>query len=233
MKSNIKQILLDADDTLWENNIHFMEANNRFFDLVCEAGFSMDEITKDFDELELKVVREMGYGSANYIYILRKLFSQYNKRANGKLDRVRFGEIIDKFSKHPQSRPRLFKKVPETLEYLRSKYKLFILTKGDEKEQSGKIIRSELDKAVDGYFVLPEKSDREYREILEKFNWNAHETCMVGNSPKSDINPALRSGMYAIHIPYRDTWKMDLEPLEEAQGRLLVLESFEKLRTVL
>jgi len=233
LKNKIKQILFDADDTLWENNIYYMEANRNFFDLITSAGFSQEDVIKDFDILEMNVIKERGYGSINYIYILEELFKKYNELADGKLDYKRLQDIILRFREHPVKKPRVFEDVNKTLKYLQGKYKLYILTKGDKEEQSGKIIRSGLDKRVDDYFVLPEKSDKEYKAILQKFNWNAQETCMVGNSPKSDINPALRCGMYAIHIPYRDTWKVDLEPIVDSQQRLIVLKSFGELKTVL
>jgi putative hydrolase of the HAD superfamily len=233
IKVKVKQILFDADDTLWENNIHFLEANRDFFSLISKAGFKMDKIVNDFDALEKKVINERGYGSVNYIYILREIFRKYDDLSNGKLDQNRLEKIIDRFSEHPLRKPQIFENVVDTLNYLRTKYKLFILTKGDKDEQTGKIIRSQLDKAVDDYFVLPEKSDREYSEILNKFNWKADETCMVGNSPKSDINPALRNGMYAIHIPYSDTWKADIEPIIDREKKLLVLNRFDELKTVL
>ena len=233
IKNKIQQILLDADDTLWENNIYYMKANRDFFNLIVDGGFEIEEIIKDFDDFEMEVIRERGYGSINYVYILEELFKKYNARAVKELDYNRFQEIIRQFIEHPLLKPRIFEGVEDTLRYLRGKYKVFILTKGDEEEQSGKIIRSELDKLVDDYFVLSEKKDSDYKKILKKLNWKAQETCMVGNSPKSDINPALRNGMYAIHIPYGDTWKVDIEPIINRDGYFMMLKSFSALKTVL
>jgi putative hydrolase of the HAD superfamily len=54
---------------------------------------------------------------------------------------------------------------------------------------------------------------------------------MVGNSPKSDINPALRSGISAVFVPHDDTWILEHEDLATAHPpcRLLVLQSFREL----
>jgi putative hydrolase of the HAD superfamily len=54
---------------------------------------------------------------------------------------------------------------------------------------------------------------------------------MVGNSPKSDINPALGAGINAVFVPHDDTWVLEHEELAEAEppNRLLVLESFREL----
>ena len=56
---------------------------------------------------------------------------------------------------------------------------------------------------------------------------------MIGNSPKSDINPALAAGLNAVFVPHNDTWVLEHEELAEAKppARLLVLTSFAELAT--
>ena len=85
---------------------------------------------------------------------------------------------------------------------------------------------------MEKYFILPEKNDKAYSRLIKENGWLANETCMVGNSPKSDINPALRAGMYAIYIPYEDTWKLDNEPLEEVDEKLVVVNRFSELKSI-
>ena len=232
LTNQIKQIIFDADDTLWENNIYYVRASNDFFDLIEEGGFPREEVVKAFDELELKVVRERGYGSHNFVYILEELFRQFSAHSKKSLNKEKFAEIIRRFTAHPINRPNLFEQVIETLKYLNNRYHLYILTKGDYDEQEGKIIRAGVADLVEKYFILPEKNDKAYRKLIEDNGWKPEETCMVGNSPKSDINPALRAGMYAIYIPYTDTWKLDDEPIEDKNGKLLVLERFSDLKNV-
>jgi putative hydrolase of the HAD superfamily len=54
---------------------------------------------------------------------------------------------------------------------------------------------------------------------------------MIGNSPKSDINPALAAGLNAVFVPHDDTWVLEHEELAEAKppARLLLLTSFQEL----
>lgn len=226
---NIRQIIFDADDTLWENNIYYVQASGDFFKLVCKAGFTCEEIERDFDTLELEVVKEFGYGSKNFVLILERLFEKYNALSNNALDKEQFQKIVKCFTDHPTSKPAMFPKVIETLHLLNEDYNLFVLTKGEHEEQSGKIKRAGIHEIVEKYYVAPEKDDSTYLSLLKENNWKAEETCMVGNSPKSDINPALRCGMFAIHIPYRDTWKLDNEPVKSDNGRFMELEDFASL----
>ena len=53
---------------------------------------------------------------------------------------------------------------------------------------------------------------------------------MIGNSPKSDVNPALESGLNAVFIPHRLTWELEYAELTSGTGRLLLLSQFRDLR---
>jgi putative hydrolase of the HAD superfamily len=53
---------------------------------------------------------------------------------------------------------------------------------------------------------------------------------MVGNSPRSDINPALSAGLNAVFIPYAHTWELEVEEIMTPNGRtFLRLERFPDL----
>jgi putative hydrolase of the HAD superfamily len=53
---------------------------------------------------------------------------------------------------------------------------------------------------------------------------------MVGNSPRSDINPALAAGLNAVFIPHEHTWRLEKEEIGRPDGRLVTLRSFGELR---
>jgi putative hydrolase of the HAD superfamily len=52
---------------------------------------------------------------------------------------------------------------------------------------------------------------------------------MIGNSPKSDINPALAAGLNAVFIPHDWTWSLERQELQTGPGRFLQLARFEEL----
>jgi putative hydrolase of the HAD superfamily len=57
---------------------------------------------------------------------------------------------------------------------------------------------------------------------------------MIGNSPKSDINPALAAGLHAVFLFHKDTWVLEhaeVDPAPEGQ-RLIELDAFAKLVTI-
>jgi putative hydrolase of the HAD superfamily len=54
---------------------------------------------------------------------------------------------------------------------------------------------------------------------------------MIGNSPRSDINPALAAGLGAVFIPHDFTWVLEHEVVDAPPqpDRLLELRSFSEL----
>ncbi len=224
---HIKQIIFDADDTLWESNIFYLKAAYDFFDLLENEGIKRSYAEDAFNKLENQVVEDLGYGSINFIFILKELYRKF--QITGKHNKGKLNRIIEEFNSHKLGKPNLFENVPEITEKLSHEYRLYILTKGNYQEQESKILKSDLLKFLQNYFILDEKNDPAYANLLKVNNWNAEETCMVGNSPKSDINPALRNNMYAVHIPYRNTWKVDIEPIIKTNGKYKKINSFIEL----
>jgi putative hydrolase of the HAD superfamily len=57
---------------------------------------------------------------------------------------------------------------------------------------------------------------------------------MIGNSPKSDINPALAAGLHAVFIFHKDTLVLEHAEISTAPTgqRLLEVESFRKLADI-
>ena len=227
--NKIKKLIFDADDTLWENNIYYIIAAEDLVDLISKSGLPKKEIEHEFQVLEKKVVRKKGYGSQNYLYILRTLFKQYAIYPEIRNLTSEFETICANFESHIHVAPKIFPEVPSILAKLSNTYDLYVLTKGNIKEQKQKLEKSKLMHYFKKAFVVSEKNISTYQRILKENQWTVGEICMIGNSPKSDINPALRIGMCAIFIPYQHTWVLDDEPLLPNQDCLKIVESFTDL----
>ena len=132
-------------------------------------------------------------------------------------------------SEHPVE---ILPNVPQTLQYLSGRHRLILMTKGAIAEQSGKVERSGLKEHFSAVEIVAEKNAATYREVVSKYALPADSTWMIGNSPKSDINPALAAGLNAVFVPHGDTWILEHEEVVkvEAPSRLLVVERFANLR---
>jgi putative hydrolase of the HAD superfamily len=226
--NGILNLIFDADDTLWENNIYYENTREELLRLCVKYGINEMEAERKFKNTETRIVHEKGYGTVNFLNILEHVFNKLLPIAA----RNEFDRILITF-KSAISQPRqLFSGVQDTLEYLSEKYSLFLLTKGDIEEQKDKIYHSGLQKFFSASFVESEKNVDTYQRIINRQGWQVSQTCMIGNSPKSDINPALNLGMHAIYIHYPSTWYLDDEPLLTDNERLITIKSFSGLRDI-
>jgi putative hydrolase of the HAD superfamily len=57
---------------------------------------------------------------------------------------------------------------------------------------------------------------------------------MIGNSIKSDINPALAAGLHAVFLFHKDTWVLEHAALDQPPHgqHLLELDSFSRLAAI-
>jgi len=228
----VKYLIFDADDTLWENNIYYIRAAEDLVRLIQESGESELKIEHEFQTLEREVVQTMGYGSQNFIHILKTIFDRYRQKLNDHSHLEQLKKICHAFNDHIKYPPRIFPHVHETLAQLKEKYHLFVLTKGNIEEQWRKLEKSKLLPFFNEAYVKPEKNIETYQQLIKINSWNPAKICMIGNSPKSDINPALKAGLWAIYIPYAHTWVLDDEPLKNKHPKLKTVKSFPEIKSI-
>src|SRR5260370_37678601 len=89
----------------------------------------------------------------------------------------------------------LIEGVAETVEYLASRHDLMLFTKGHPEEQKLKIDRSGLAVWFEHTAIVKEKDTESYQLLVRERQLDPKRTWMIGNSPKSDINPALAAGL--------------------------------------
>ncbi len=222
-------LLIDADDTLWENNIYFDRAIADFICFLDHKQHSAEEVHARLVEIERGCVVKHGYGLASFCSALVETFEHFS------VDPVtpELHRTISRFAwRIAEQEVQLLPGVAETLAALAGTHHLIVMTKGAISEQMGKVERSGVKQYFAAFEVVAEKNAMAYRTIVEKYQLDPGATWMVGNSPKSDINPALTAGLHTIFIPHARTWVLEHEGLIEPptpQQRLLVAERFPDL----
>ena len=218
-------LLIDADDTLWENNIYFEQAIHAFIEFLNHSSLSSAEVRVVLDEIE----RFMGYGSANFTNSLVETYRRLTEKD------IRDEDVrhVRQLGEQLRSRPlQLLDGVKETLDYLYTRHDLVMLTKGDREEQELKVERSGIKHFFKRVVVVHEKDASIYRQVLNQLQFDPKDTWMIGNSPRSDINPALAVGLNAVYIPHPHTWHLEHEEVSATdEGRFLTLSRFADLRT--
>jgi putative hydrolase of the HAD superfamily len=221
-----QHLIIDADDTLWENNIYFERAFDNFIDFLAHSSMTPAEIRAALDEIELANAKVHGYGSENFARNLCQCYERLVEREIQPGDVDRIMALATEIMAQPIE---LIDGVRETLEYLSQRHDLTLFTKGHPEEQKLKIDRSELGIFFGHTAIVKEKDAGSYRRLVEERNFDSGKAWMIGNSPKSDINPALEAGLNAVFVPHARTWHLEHTELRTGPGRLLQVERFPDL----
>lgn len=219
-------LVFDADDTLWENNIYFERAFDDFVEYLSHSRLTAAQIREVLNEIELVNARIHGYGSKNFGRNLQQAYQHLAEReiCDGDLRHVM--SLAERILEQPLE---LIDGVDETLQYLSGRHDLTLFTKGHAEEQRLKVDRSGLGRYFAHTAIVKEKDAPAYRRLVEERGFHPRDTWMIGNSPKSDINPALEAGLNAVLVPHPHTWVLEHQDLTE-NGRLLRVEKFADLR---
>jgi len=220
-------LIIDADDTLWENNIYFERAFDEFVAFLDHSSLTPADIRGVLDEIESANNKIHGYGTLNFARNLRQTYQHLVERDVSEADLQTVVGFAERILRCPME---VIADVPETLEYLAARHDLTLFTKGHPDEQRLKIDRSGLGRFFRHTAIVKEKDAPAYRSLVEEQGFEPGRTWMIGNSPKSDINPAIAAGLNAVFVPHAHTWVLEKAELVPGAGKTLVLERFGELQ---
>ncbi len=223
-----QSLIFDADDTLWENNIYFERAFDDFVEFLDHSKLSTAQVRDILNETEMANAKIHGYGAQNFGRNLQQAYRHLAEREIREQDLVRVMALAERILEQPVE---LIEGVKETLEYVAGRHDLTLFTKGHPEEQRLKVDRSGLGPYFAHTAIVKEKDTPAYRLLVEQRNLDPARTWMIGNSPRSDINPALEAGLRAVLVPHPHTWVLEHQDLQDGVGgRLIQVEKIADLR---
>ena len=206
-KDRIKVLAFDADDTLWESEPLYREAERQWAEILKDYG-TLEDLSAALYAVEVANMEDYGYGAKAFTLSLLETSVQVT---GGALSAAQVAGIlaIGRRLLHNPAVP--MPGVRRTLEALHGsgRYRMVLLTKGDLLDQEHKTARSGLAPFFDRIRVVSDKTDREYRSLMGEFGVGPEAFLMVGNSFKSDIKPVLELGGWGIYVPFRITWELE------------------------
>jgi putative hydrolase of the HAD superfamily len=226
-----RTLLIDADDTLWENNVYFERAIAAFISFLDHREYSPSEVRLTLNAVERETILAHGYGLSSFKRSLVDCFERLSPAPVTEEKRERIRGFANSISSQEIE---LLPGVAETLAELAARHKLILMTKGDRAEQADKLARSGLSELFSSVEIVAEKDPAAYRDVVLRHNIGARSAWMIGNSPKSDINPALAAGLNAVFLFHKDTWILEHAEVATApEGQHLIeLDAFAKLREI-
>jgi putative hydrolase of the HAD superfamily len=205
-------LLVDADDTLWENNVYFDSVIGRTAERLTTYGVPEARTREALLAIERQRTRAHGYGSINFGASLEVLCAHVGVGAS--IDELR-PFLRAEIAALRRKRLEILPDVPDTLAYLRRRHRLVLFTKGNHDEQWDKVQRSGLRDLFHQVDVVREKDQGAYADATRRLGVRPEHAWMIGNSPKSDILPARAAGLGAVFVPHPGTWELELADLPE------------------
>ena len=214
--TNVRHIYFDLDDTLIHSQEKYNTAKTKCLDILQKE---LDLTTEERREMRMhfnavdarRLIEQKKFNIRRFTYSWLEVYNEYCDK-KGVAPKPETRALLRQTSGQAWEPPfDLYDGVLDTLKSLKTEFpisRISILTLGDPTVQEKKIksLPKEIRNYIDGVYVVNDKDPESFKKILGD---NKPEKClMVGNSPKSDIDPALRIGMKALHIPQR-TWHGD------------------------
>ncbi len=214
-------LLVDADDTLWENNIYFERAIASFISLLDHKEHSATQIRDILNACEHETISKRGYGLASFEQSLLRCFEQVSGTAASEAHAAQITGFARSIA---DQEIELLPGVFETLPLLAARHTIILTTKGNAEEQLHKLERSGIKEHFTAVEVPREKHREAYLEIVGRYQLDPAATWMIGNSPRSDINPALAAGLHAVYIHHPSTWVLEHDEISRPHPPQLLLE---------
>lgn len=219
-------LLIDADDTLWENNVYFERVIEVYVRLMAVRGHAPDVARDTLHDIERIRTTSHGYGIRNFHASLREACTRLLAPDTPVREHAAIAGLCAELARES---PIVLEGVPVTLRALAGRHRLILFTKGDYDDQHAKLQRAGLRRFFRQIDVVDEKDDAAYRHAVTRHGIEPASAWMAGNSPKSDVLPALACGIGAVFIPHAVTWALERCEIPQAGERLIVLERFGEL----
>lgn len=210
-----RAVIFDFDDTLVHTNVFYDELRLVLFEEMARLGLGFREQWAEYlNQADMDNIARAGrLVPTAFPEAMRQTGLHFAALSGIELPEdagERFEGIGWSFYQKPVP---LMDGAEELLNALQGRAPLYLLTVGDPEYQRPRIERSGLSRFFDEIRIVREKNAQVFSELLREKGLPASEVWMVGNSIRSDVNPALSAGLNVAFLKV-SAWSYDLvEPI--------------------
>lgn len=223
----IELVLVDFDDTLVDTGPRFQNARRALLALMSEAGFTEDAARGMlFDRVDPDMRRQYGLGPKRmepaFMETYRRLCAERALEPDPEVLR-RAGDL----GRGCYGTAPAFEGALQALQRLVDAYPTVVYTQSGDLEYQLSCVRGAGVLEIvreDRVHVLEHKDENVLAETLRGHGVEPSRAWMIGNSMRSDVNPALRVGANAILVETADPWEYDV--VEPHSTEFLTVRSF-------
>lgn len=233
-------ILFDYDDTLGGVKMPngsvqpgaaaYFDCIRRFGDLMQNWGFNRERAITLQHDIDLELAKKHGF--ADKTRFAQSMVSAFRELGGPMvLEETVRGVGMSVFTNYPYV---LLPGALEVLQRTRQWYSLVIVTKGEEVEQTKKLVATGILPLVDKVFIVGKKDEKDWDTVLDSI-WDHAPSASwaIGNSAKADVNPLIRRGYNGIHIADKNAWAYEQEKLEAGSGVCKAVSDIREVLTIM
>lgn len=190
-------IIFDLDDTLIDTSDLYWRVRSEYIKYISQFYFKDLDLIDLFEFFDTINSEKIGHDPNRYYSTMLDVVSYL-----GLTDYVDL-EYIHSISNDIKSMiPKLLPHALDLLKWVHGNYDLALITRGDSELQMKKIQHYELSMFFPVIEIVPIKNSALFSKVITNTGHTPSNTVILGDSIKSDINPALEIGATAIHYMY-------------------------------
>lgn len=193
-------VVFDGDDTLWWTEQLYDEARIGAARLVADCGFDATTWDRIERKLDVENVAKLGLARERFPTSCVEAYEQLAKASGVPVDLHVRSAIWDAADAVFTRAAPLVDGAEAVVREVSGTAKVALLTKGDLAVQRHRLESSGLEELFDRVVVVATKSADDFRSLLRMFSVDQRGAWSIGNSWRSDIEPAVDAGMRAIWI---------------------------------
>lgn len=211
-------LIFDLDDTLIHTHRVFMEITEAFLSKMAALGFADDNVYYTLDAFDREAIENAGaYVPWAFPKAMRLTYEFYCEKEFAPYDAYVADELEALGMSFREAEYHLVEGAKDLLNLAADAgHYLVLLTQGGYDEQRFKVEQHNLGAFFEEIIVVDKKSPQVLQNIMERHGFSPRQTIVIGNSPKSDIAPALAAGAHPILVKVTDSW--DFEDAELSGG---------------
>ncbi|WP_409341383.1 HAD family hydrolase [Paenibacillus sp. MBLB4367] len=233
-------LLFDLDDTL----VHC----NKYFDMVIDQcadqlmtwfasdRLTADEVKKKQLEIDTARVAVQGFMPDHFPQSLIDTYHYFSALTGRETSRSEEESLRELGKSVYDQEVEPYPNMVETLDLLKGEgHSLFLYTGGVATVQERKIKALGLETYFgDRVFIRRHKTTDALEDILNKQRFDRDLTWMIGNSIRTDIVPALETGIHAVHVPAILEWQFNIVDIHvRPKGAFLQVPTLREVPTAI
>lgn len=215
-----QHLIFDMDDTLIHCNKYFNLILDEFISLLSEwfnhPAVTMDAIRQKQIEIDVAGVHRVGFASEHFPKSLVETYHHFSQLVGRPIHEAEENQLRLLGNSVYEKEVEPYPGMVETLEILQQAgHTLYLYTGGETVIQQRKIDQMKLTSYFDSrIFIRQHKNIHVLEEIINSHVLPRQDTWMIGNSLRSDVQPALHASLNTIYLKQSHEWAYDVVQLQ-------------------